>query len=318
MPQHRRRRERASREGQLVQVDGSDHDWLEGRGSQLSLIAFVDDATGKILGGTFRQEEDTMGYMLVLHAVCRQWGVPQALYSDRHTIFQSPKKATLEQILQGEQPLSQFGHVLARLGISHISARSPQAKGRVERLFGILQDRLVKELRRYQAFSLEEANRVLARYIPKYNQRFGREPALPETAFSPWPRELSPRHVFACHYKRTVANDNTISFGGLRLPIPPGSDRRHYVRAKVDVYLHYTGTLTVEHEGTPLTRFHHDPSRPVRVDHFVPAQPIQYEPTVTPQREPLPEPAPKSRTPVKPAANHPWRRLPISTPNPRR
>lgn len=164
---------------------------------------------------------------------------------------------------------------------------------------------------------MEEANRVLARYIPKYNQRFGREPTLSETAFSPWPRELSPRRVFACHYRRTVSNDNTISFGGLRLPIPPGPDRRHHVRAKVDVYLHYTGTLTVEHQGAQLARFRHDPNQPVRVGHFVPALPIQYEPTVTPQREPLPEPAPKSRTPVKPAANHPWRRIPISTPNPR-
>ena len=97
------------------------------------MIAFVDDATGKILGGTFREEEDTMGYMLVLHAVCRQWGVPQALYSDRHTIFQGPKQATVEQLLQGEQPLSHLGHTLARLGIARIAAQSPQAKGRVVR-----------------------------------------------------------------------------------------------------------------------------------------------------------------------------------------
>jgi transposase len=133
VPQHRRRRERAARMGQLVQVDGSDHDWLEGRGPQLSLIAFVDDATGQILGATFREQEDTMGYLLVLDGVCRHWGRPQALYSDQHTIFQSPKEATLEQRLQGEQPLSQSplrvrqgrGRVLAQLGIAHISARSP-------------------------------------------------------------------------------------------------------------------------------------------------------------------------------------------------
>ena len=142
---------------------------------------------------------------------------------------------------------------------------------RGERLFGTLQDRLVKELRRYHVSSLAQANRVLARYIPKYNQRFGRQPASPEPAFSPWPQELLPDHVFACHYKRTVANDNTISFGGLPLPIPPGSDRRNHVRARVDVYLHYSGTLTVEHEGARLARFHHDSSRPVRVDHFTPA-----------------------------------------------
>jgi hypothetical protein len=187
----------------------------------------------------------------------------------------------------------------------------------VERLFGTLQDRLVKELRRHHASCLEEANHVLANYIPEYNQRFGREPASPESAFSPWPEGLSPQRVFACHYQRTVANDNTISFGGLHLPIPPGPDRRHHVRAKVDVYLHYRGTLTVEYQGTPLVRFRHDPSRPVRVDHFVPAKPIVYQPTETSHREPLPEPVPKPRTVVKPAANHPWRRMPVSTSNPR-
>jgi len=317
VPQHRRRRERAACMGQLVQVDGSDHDWLEERGPKLTLIVSVDDATGKILGATFREEEDTMGYMLVLDDVCHHWGRPQALYSDQHTIFRSPKETTLEQRLRGELPLSQFGRTLARLGIAHILARSPQAKGRVERLFGTLQDRLVKELRRHRACCLDEANRVLANYIPKYNQRFGREPASPESAFSPWPEGLSPEKTFACHYQRVVANDNTISFGSLHLPIPPSSDQPHHVRATVDVYLHYSGTLTVEHRGTQLASFRHNPSRPVRVDHFVPAQPIVYAPTETPYREPLPAPVPKPRTVVKPAANHPWRRLPAVTPDPK-
>lgn len=317
VPQHRQRRQRAEREGQLVQVDGSDHNWLEGRGPRLTLIAFVDDATGKILGGLFRAEEDAMGYMQVLDAVCQTYGLPQALYSDRHTIFQSPKQATLEQKLAGEQPLSHFGRTLHLLGITRIAAQSPQAKGRVERVFGTLQDRLVKELRSCAACSLEDANRTLALYIPRYNQRFGRAPAHPEPAFSPWPAGLCPERVFACHYQRTVANDNTVAFDGIQLPIPPSASRRHYARARVDLYLHYRGSLSVEYAGVQIACFDHDPSRPIRLGHFVPAQPIVYAPTLTPQREAPAEPEPKARPVIKPAADHPWRRSPISTPNPR-
>lgn len=314
---HRKRRERAAREGQLVQVDGSPHRWLEDRGPELTLIAFVDDATGKLLGAIFREEEDTMGYMLVLHAVCRCEGIPQALYTDHHMIFESPKKATLEQKLRGEEPLSHFGRTLARLAISRIPAQSPQAKGRVERLFGTLQDRLVKELRRRGACTISEANHVLTQYLPKFNRRFARPPAVAEPAFSAWPKGLSPRHVFACHYDRTVANDNTISFGGLRLPIPPGPHRRTYARAHVDVYLHYSGTLTIEHEGVRLASFAHDPQAPVRVDHFVPAEPIHYAPTPMPEPEASDPPSSKARTPVKPAADHPWRKSFKSAPDPR-
>ena len=314
---HRQRRQRAERAGQLVQVDGSDHNWLEGRGPRLTLIAFVDDATGQLLGALFREEEDAMGYMQVLDAVCRTHGVPQALYTDRHTIFQSPKKATLEQKLAGEQPLSHFGRTLHQLGIARIAALSPQAKGRVERVFGTLQDRLVKVLRRAGACHLEDANRVLEEYIPRYNQRFGRVPAQAEAAFSPWPTGLLGEHVFACHEQRTVANDNTISYGHVKLPIAPNSQRHHYVRARVDVYLHYSGRLSVEYEGIQIACFDHDPSQPIRLRHFVPAEPIVYAPTLTPEREPAPEPMPKPRQGVRPAADHPWRRSPISARHPR-
>lgn len=311
---HRRRRERAARRGQLVQADGSLHRWLEGRGPELALIAFIDDASGQILGATFREQEDTVGYLRVLHAICRREGVPQSLYTDRHNIFQSPKRATLEQKLRGEEPRSHFGRALAQLGIVHIPAQSPQAKGRVERLFGTLQDRLVKELRQHNASTLAEANRVLQQYLPKFNQRFARPPADPEPAFSPWPEGLSARHVFACHYRRVVANDNTISFGGLRLPIPPGPQRRSYVRVQVDVYLHYSGTLTIEYQGLRLASFAHDRHTPVRVDHFTPARPIRYAPTPPPA--PPEPPAPKTKVPVRPAADHPWRKSFKSGPPP--
>jgi len=308
---HRRRRERAAREGQFVQIDGSAHLWLEGRGPELTLIAFVDDATGKVLGALFREEEDTMGYMEVLHRVCRRYGLPVALYSDRHTIFQSPQKATLEEKLAGKIPLSHFGETLHLLGISRIAAQSPQAKGRVERLFGTLQDRLVKELRRADARTVSEANRVLAAYLPKFNTRFARPPADPRPAYSPWPRHLSPQHVFACHYTRTVTNDSTISFFGLRLPIQPTSQRRNWMRAQVDVYLHYAGRLFVEYRSQRIASFTHDPAVSIRVDRFVPAEPIAYAPTLIAKPPVTEKPSPVERPPTIPAADHPWRHSPI-------
>lgn len=114
---HRTRRIPAAREGQLVQVDASTHVWLKEQGLSFALIAFLDDATGKILGAVFREAEDAMGYIQVLHHVCDTYGIPQALYADRHTIFQSPKKLTATEKARHEVPLTQVGHVLASLGI---------------------------------------------------------------------------------------------------------------------------------------------------------------------------------------------------------
>jgi transposase len=144
-PKHRARRERRPMAGMLLQTDGSDHDWLEGRGPGLTLIAYIDDATGVVPGAVFRDEEDAAGYMLALRDISQTHGLPLAVYADRHSIFRSPKQPTIEQQLAGQQPRSQFGRALDELAIQLIPANSPQAKGRVERLFETLQDRLVKE-----------------------------------------------------------------------------------------------------------------------------------------------------------------------------
>ena len=122
-PRHRRRRERKEQAGMLLQTDGSHHDWLEGRGPWLTLIAYIDDATGEVQGATFRQEEDAAGYIMGLREICLSRGIPAAIYADRHTVFQSPAKATLEQELVGEQPRSQFGRLLEELGIELIAAK---------------------------------------------------------------------------------------------------------------------------------------------------------------------------------------------------
>jgi hypothetical protein len=132
----------------MLQADGSRHDWLEGRGPWLTLVGMIDDATSQVPAAIFREEEDAAGYFLVLEQVCLSHGIPQSIYADQHTIFRSPSQPSVEQELYGEQPRTQFGRLMDELGIQLIAARSPQAKGRIERLWGTLQDRLVKELRK--------------------------------------------------------------------------------------------------------------------------------------------------------------------------
>jgi transposase len=305
-PRHRRRRKRREKAGMLLQTDGSRHDWLEGRGPWLTLIAYIDDATNEVQGATFRDEEDAAGYFLGLQEICMKRGIPGAIYADRHTIFQSPLKATLEQELNGEQPRSQFGRLLDELGIELISAKSPQAKGRIERLWGILQDRMVKVLREAGASNQEEANQVLESYLPKHNQRFMREAAEPGTTYLPWPQEYQIKDFFCFKHTRVVTNDNTFSFDGHRLQIPPGPKQRSYARASVDVLQHLDGQLEVRYQGRSLVTFQQASAHPVRVKKFEPAPGQETPKSVLVQEKPAK--TPKSRAPYKPAANHPWRR----------
>ena len=188
VPRQRRRRQRYPQAGMLLEVDGSKHDWLEGRGPWLTLHAAIDDATNEVVKvpwALFRQEEDATGYALLVHHISQTHGLPLALYADRHTIFQSPMEATLVEQLQGPEPRSHLGRLLDSLQVRLIPARCPQAKGRVERLFQTFQDRLVKELRRGGAGSLEEANAVLRAYLPRFNKRFMKAPAEPGSACRP-------------------------------------------------------------------------------------------------------------------------------------
>jgi transposase len=303
---HRSRRVRKAQAGMLLQTDGSRHDWLEGRGPWLSLIAYIDDATNQVAGATFRDEEDAAGYFLGLQEICLTQGIPAAIYADQHTIFQSPTQATLEQELAGETPRSQLGRLLDELGIELIAARSPQAKGRVERLWETLQDRLVKALRKAGASNREEANRVLGDFLPKFNQRFQVAPAQPATAYVPWPKDYRPEDYFCFKHTRTVTNDNTIPFDGHRLQIPPGPQRRSYARAKVDVWQHLDARLEVRYQGQSLATFEPATDAPVRVHKFQPAPGQE-----APEKKPGAAKAlkkPKVRKPSKPAADHPWRR----------
>jgi hypothetical protein len=168
------------KEGLLLQTDGSRHDWLGGRGPRLTLVGAIDDATGRVTAATFRDEEDSAGYLEVLAGTIRRYGVPGAIYHDRHGIFEPSLSAplTLEEQLVDRRVPTQLGRAFAELGIGSISARSPQAKGRVERLWGTLQDRLVSELRIAGIEDRDGANRYLARYLARHNRRFASRPPI--------------------------------------------------------------------------------------------------------------------------------------------
>lgn len=215
---HRARRERMSQAGLLLQVDGSRHDWLEGRGPWLTLVGGIDDASGLVTGGTFRDQEDAAGYFETLQQTALAHGLPLGIYSDRHGIFWRGRHvATLAEQFTGRTARTQLGRSLEAAGIAWIAARSPQAKGRIERLWGTLQDRLVVELRLAGATTREEANAVLAAYLPRHNARFAVPPADPEPAWRPVPDDRSAASLFCFTHRRRVARDGTVTLAGRTL-----------------------------------------------------------------------------------------------------
>ena len=253
-PRRYRRRERYPQEGMLLQVDGSRHDWLQGRGLYLTLVGAVDDATGRVPAAVFREQEDTHGYMLMLREIIDHHGVPLALYSDRHGIFQRSSKQpeTLEEQLRGRRDLTQFARALEELDIRLILAHTPQAKGRIERVWGTFQDRLVSELRLAGATTIEQANRVLADFLTRFNRQFAVVPAQLNSAYRQLPPDLSLDSVLCFKYRRTVASDNTVRFNGAAIQILPNVRRSSYARATVEVQERLDGTILVVHQGRTL------------------------------------------------------------------
>lgn len=220
----RKRRERASAEGMLLQIDGSPHDWLEGRGAKMSLMGAIDDARGKVVYAQFRPTEDLAGYLMMLRSITTNYGLPESIYHDRHTILRSPKPATIDDELAGEEPMSQFQRAMSELGITSIPAGSPQAKGRVERLWGTLQDRLVKEMRLKEISDIDGANAFLVGFIKRFNKRFAQEPANPEAAWVKPEGRLDLAYYFCTKESRKVKEDHTISYLGKTLQILPTSN----------------------------------------------------------------------------------------------
>jgi len=312
-PRHRRRRDRYPKAGMLIQVDTSRHDWLEGRGPLLSLVGAIDDATGEVLWARFRQQEDAQGYFEVMREVVRRHGIPLALYADRHSIFVVTKNAqlTLEEELAGRRQPTQFGRLLDELGVNLILARSPQAKGRVERLWGTFQDRLVSELRLAKAGTSEDANQVLERCLPRHNRRFMVVPQDPAPAWLPWPKSSRLDEFFCFKYRRVVANDNTVRFGPHVIDIPRTRDRRSQAHARVEVHERFDGTLCVYADGFCLAKkLLADPKTVYRVAGHSHAGDLTSVPRISKTK---PRPSAKNPEPYRPPANHPWRRLLVSS-----
>jgi len=169
---HRKWRERRRHAGEMVQMDGSHHDWLEGRGSACVLMGYIDDATGKVFA-RFYSYEGTIPAMDSFKGYVQRYGLPMSVYLDKHSTYKSTAKPSIEEQLNDIKPMSQFERALSELGVEVIHAHSPQAKGRIERLFGTFQDRVVKEMRLARVRTLEQANGFLGHYLKTYNRRFG-------------------------------------------------------------------------------------------------------------------------------------------------
>lgn len=309
---HRSRRERMPRAGMLLQVDGSRHDWLEGRGPMLTLIGAIDDATGIVTAATFREAEDAAGYLEVFRRTIATYGRPLAVYSDQHPIFiKDPNRPpTLAEQLAGKRSFTQVGRALDEAAIGWIGASSPQAKGRVERLWGTKQDRLTSELRRAGASTIEEANVVLARYLPRHNRRFAVAAADPEPAWRPWPNELELEAVFGFCYPRRVANDATLAWAGTSLALPRRADGRSWAGRTVIVEERLDGGLWVGADGLHQRLAEAPPVAPLlrarkldRIEAVLPAP----ERTVATS-------APPSSVTLNPRPTHPWRRYPAVRP----
>ena len=315
-PRHRSRRERMARAGMLLQTDGSRHDWLEGRGPMLTLIGAIDDATGIVTAATFRAAEDAAGYLEVFRRTVATYGRPLAIYSDRHGIFvkDPTRPPTLAEQLAGKRGFTQVGRALDEAAIGWIPASSPQAKGRVERLWGTKQDRLVSELRRARASTMEEANVVLARYLPRHNRRFAIEAADPEPAWRPWPAELDLAAVFGFCYPRRVANDATLAWAGGSLALPRRADGRSWAGRTVVVEEHLDGSLWVGADGAHQRLTDAPPVAPLLRARKL----TRVEPSI---RAALPAPDAIAPTPTLPSSQsvatrpiHPWRRYPAVRP----
>jgi transposase len=252
-PNHRCRRPRMPQEGMLLQLDGSHHAWLEGRGPWLTLLLAVDDATGTAPYALFQEQEDTRGYFFLLQGIIEGRGVPLAVYTDGHAVFQ-PRRGLRELSLVGQKEVStQWSRALDELGITQILPHSPEAKGRVERANGTFQDRLVAELRLAGVSTVEEANQVLTDFLPQFNQRFGVPAAQPESAYRPIHPGLDLGSVLCIKELRRVAKDNTVQYHGRTLQLFPDLERPSYAGARVEVQERLDGSLLVRHQGKFLT-----------------------------------------------------------------
>jgi transposase len=254
-PKHRTRRERKAQVGLMLQTDGSKHDWLEGRGPRLTFLGLIDDATNLVPDGFFDEEETTLGYLQLFYETFSRYGLPVSIYADRHMIFQTPREATVEEQLQSRRPATQVGRALRELGITLIPAYSSQAKGRVERLWGTFQDRLVSELRLAKATNKQQANAIAKKFIPQFNHRFTVAPANPNPAWRPIPKNIDLMQILCIKEQRTVANDNTVSYNGTTFQIPKSNIRSSFAKAKVEVRELINENIHIGYKNQTIAKF---------------------------------------------------------------
>jgi len=291
---HRRRRDRKEHFGEMVQMDGSFHRWLEGRGPEGCLMDLVDDATNTTLA-RLGEEETIWAAAEALRAWIERYGVPEALYVDWKNLYK--RCATAQEGLRGEEPITQFGRMCGKLGIELIAASSPQAKGRVERIHGTHQDRLVKKLRRQQIATHAQANAYLeAEYLPEHNRRFARPAARGEDYHRRAPGAAELGKIFRLESERVISDDWVVRYDNRFFQLEPES--RHYApaRGKVVVCEWSEGRVEIEYRG------HAVPWREIPA----PARPSLPEARPAVKRATVPTP-PIAKRKWVPPADHPWR-----------
>ncbi len=252
-PQHRKRRERRPAEGMMAQWDGSPHRWFGDDLPPCCLMAAVDDATGKILGALFVQSESSESYLRLLAMVASRHGVPVSVYHDRHgSLVRNDPYWSIEEELAGSRYPTHVGRVLAELGVESITAGSPQAKGRIERAFGVLQDRLIAEMALDGIKGMETGNEWLQRvFIARYNARFAKPAQKDGVAFR---KALTGEiyHAISFAYEAVVGSDNCVRLGGMMIDIPAGKGGRGYAKSRVSVRQHLDGKWSVWKAGEKI------------------------------------------------------------------
>src|ERR1700737_551081 len=288
------RRERKEHFGEMVQMDGSFHAWLEERGPQGCLIDLVDDATSTTWA-RLGEQETIWAVVDALRAWIERYGVPQSVYVDWKNLYK--RAATVKEQLRGEEPVTQFGRMCAKLGIEVIAASSPQAKGRVERQHGTHQDRLAKKLRRKEIARQEAAHVYLeTEYLAEHNRRFARAAAKAEDYHQRAPRAAELDRIFCLEKERTISNDGVVRYQNRWFQLAPQSRHSASAQDRVLVCEGRHGNIAIEYRGRAL-RWQEIPA---------PRQPIEREskPAVNPATEPKP---PRVQRKWVPPSNHPWR-----------
>ncbi len=280
---HRAWRQRRSYMGELIQMDGSHHRWFEGRGPKCVLMAYIDDASSRVQA-QFYEYEGTIPAMDSFKGYVKRYGIPLAVYADKHTTYKSPAKATLSEQLEGRTPESQFERALGELGVQMIHAHSPQAKGRVERLFKTFQDRLVKEMRLAGISSIEAANRFLLGYLPIYNRRFSVRTVEGANLHRSSPGLRALDRILCIKTERALRRDFTVAHDRKLYQIEDNL-RAHQVTVEEQL----DGTMRITHQGQPLG-YRQITTRPLRA-HETPKSPSQ-------------------RPRTKPSPQHPWKKHP--------